>query len=130
MANLYLDHDVQRALAELLRNADHTVATTRELGLTADPDYVQLLTAYRRGAILITRNEDDFVLLHGAWRAWSVEWGVSPPHPGIIVFPHRQSGLEWTPGYAAPRLESLLQQSFPRPNEFYRWERDRRRRKD
>jgi len=124
MASLYLDHDVHRALAGLLRAAGHTVTRTRELALDSDPDYLQLLTAHRRGAILITRNEGDFIQLHGAWRAWSTAWGVSAAHPGIIVYPHRYGGVVWDPDYAAPRLELLLQPGLPRPNELYRWSGD------
>jgi len=122
VANLYLDHDVQRARAELLRKAGHQVATTRELGLAANPDHLQLLTACRRGSVLITRNRADFIELHGAWLAWTAEWGVVDEHRGIVVIPHHYAGVEWSADYAAGRLEALFEQGFPRQNELYRWE--------
>ncbi len=121
MANLYLDHDMAAEAAALLKNQGHVVATARELGLDAAPDYMQLLTAFRRESIMVTHNRKDFLELHGAWLTWSQEWSVAMQHPGIIVVPREEAGVHWTAATIAARVQALLAEGAPRANELYRW---------
>lgn len=66
MPALYADHHVARRLARLLRHRGHAVVTVRQLGLDRAIDATHLLTGATRGAILLTHNERDFVLLLAA----------------------------------------------------------------
>jgi hypothetical protein len=90
VARLYLDSDVSRWLAPLLRAAGHDATTAHAEGRRGASDDEQLLFAAQEGRVLLTHNRADFVLLHGAWRRWPAAWGVAAPaHPGILVLDHR-----------------------------------------
>lgn len=123
MATLYLDHDVPLQVAHLLGNSGHFVMTARALDLDAASDELQLLSAYRNRAILVTRNRKDFLLLHRAWLTWSHEWGASATHSGIVLVPHQYEGEDWTPPLVSSRILMLLMEGLPRENELYHWQR-------
>jgi predicted nuclease of predicted toxin-antitoxin system len=77
---LLLDEDSSGALlARLLRNAGHDVESAVELGTTGDPDPKQLIYAIRQGRLLMTRNADDFKLLH------ELVLTAGGHHSGIII---------------------------------------------
>lgn len=88
-ARFSLDENVSNQLAPLLEAHGHDVRTTRQLGTSGIKDYEQLRQATRQGRILVTHDEDDFRLLHGAWRTWFAEWGTPPlpQHGGILSIP-------------------------------------------
>jgi hypothetical protein len=85
MADFHIDHDVALDVTRLIRTYGHTAVTARDLGLTRAKDYTHLLVAARAGRILVTRNWEDFKLLHFAWLEWSFAWGVIAQHHGILA---------------------------------------------
>lgn len=94
MVDFHLDSDVSLLLAPLLRNAGHTVATARQLGLATATDDAQLLAAVQHGRMLVTHNRGDFTLLHDAWRIWPTTFGLAlPAHPGILALDHASPHL-------------------------------------
>ena len=113
MAALYFDHNVDRRWKPSLEQAGHSVVLTREVHLERADDALQLLTAARRGYVLVTHNEADFKLLQKAWRQWS----VAMQHAGILVVPQQR----WAPDEAAQHLGSLLASGLPLVNELYWW---------
>jgi predicted nuclease of predicted toxin-antitoxin system len=77
---LFLDEDSSVSLlATLLRKAGHDVQTTHEQGRTGATDPAQLLYAIRQGCVLLTRNHEDFEVLHDLVRE------AGGHHPGILV---------------------------------------------
>ena len=89
MADIYLDEDVDIALAAELQGRGHAAITTIELGNNAAVGGAQLLLAAKRNCILVTHNKRDFVVLHDGWRLWTADWQVGVRHPGILVIPQR-----------------------------------------
>ena len=103
-----------------LRAAGHDVATARELGLTRLTDDAQLLSAVPASRVLVTRNRDDFTLLHDAWLTWPAAFGVAlPPHPGILVLDPAPHGAH------SVVLEAFLAATTPArlANEILWWHR-------
>jgi hypothetical protein len=119
MADVYLDSDVSYRITEPLQNAGHHVTTAQDIGLKQATDELHLLTAVERGSILITCNVHDYELLHAAWLRWGHKWGITMPHPGILLLPHRR------PAELARALIELLAAGDPRPNELWQWQPDR-----
>jgi hypothetical protein len=85
LASLYLDHNLAREVARILRLESHDVRSFREIHTERVTDDEQLALAYENNWIFITHNVRDFTLLHSAWRRWSRLWGVDVLHPGIIA---------------------------------------------
>lgn len=84
------------------------------------PDDGQLLSSAERGLILVTRDEDDYSLLHSAWRRWASAWNVSPipEHHGVIVLqPDASEVLRRV-------LDSFISGGPLLTNELYRWRRN------
>ncbi len=72
---LYLDDCADsNLLADLLHQAGHTVMRPRNSGLTGRDDDVHLAYAVQHGLVLITKNPQDFRVLHNQ----------NPNHPGIF----------------------------------------------
>ena len=62
---LYLDDDsAWPLLAKLLRKAAHDVQMPGEVGLAGAPDAVHLTRAIADGRVCLTKNHDDFWILH------------------------------------------------------------------
>ncbi len=62
---LYLDDDTASAvLASLLRNAGHDVPLPSDCGMTGAPDPIHLTHAIAGDRVFITKNHDDFWILH------------------------------------------------------------------
>ena len=62
---LYLDDDTAGPLlAKLLRKAGHDVQLPGDVGMAGAPDPVHLTGAIADGRILVTKNHDDFWILH------------------------------------------------------------------
>ncbi len=88
VADFFLDADVDPRLGESLVGRGHTFRTTRQESRLDATDDVQLLIATDLRRLLVTHNEDDFLLLYRAWRSLSRRWHVQPgDHAGIIVVP-------------------------------------------
>ena len=78
--NLYLDDDSAKALlAKLLRKVGHQVTVPAGVGLSGADDPEHLLHAVHQTLVLLTRNHDDFRVLHLLVQA------TSGRHPGILV---------------------------------------------
>jgi hypothetical protein len=117
MADVYLDQNIARATAELLRTQGHTVTTAHQVGMDRATDDAQLLLAAQRGWVLVTHNIDDFILLHDAWRRWSAAWGVSSEHAGILILD------EVVAAEIARAVGTILRSGNPLANQLYRWRR-------
>jgi predicted nuclease of predicted toxin-antitoxin system len=76
---LYLDEDVDVALASALRQRGIDVLTTQEAGKRQQTDEAQLEYAVQAGRVFFTHNRGDFARLHGQ----RVKEGRS--HAGVIV---------------------------------------------
>jgi predicted nuclease of predicted toxin-antitoxin system len=62
---LYLDDDTASALlANLLRKAAHDVQMPSDIGMSGAPDPVHLTHAIGDDRVCITKNHDDFWILH------------------------------------------------------------------
>lgn len=78
--NLYLDEDSAKALlATLLRKAGHHVIVPASVALSGADDPEQLIYTVQQSLVLLTRNHDDFRLLHLLVQA------TGGRHPGILV---------------------------------------------
>jgi predicted nuclease of predicted toxin-antitoxin system len=86
----YLDNDLAAGVALSLRTAGHVAISARDLRLRRATDDEQLLVAADAGRVFVTHNEDDFTLLHDAWRKWFSAKGVQAQHAGILVVPQGQ----------------------------------------
>ena len=82
-AALYLDHNISNELLRLLTHAGHRVYSARTLRMSAANDLEHLLAATDRGAVLITHDKKDFLLLHRTWLALARRWSAVETHPGI-----------------------------------------------
>jgi predicted nuclease of predicted toxin-antitoxin system len=77
---LYLDDDTASPLlAKLLRKAAHDVQMPSEVGTAAAPDPVHLTHALADKRICVTKNHDDFWILHNLIKQ------AQGHHPGIFV---------------------------------------------
>jgi hypothetical protein len=113
VASFYLDHDLNRQVKAALEALGHQVIRTRDLQLERADDATQLLTAARRGAMLVTHNERDYTLLHRAWRLWPAPLA----HAGVLVIPQQR----WSPAEAARQIDGFVRSGQPLPNDLYRW---------
>ena len=69
----------RRLLAKLLRNAGHDVQMPSEIGMVGQPDPVHLTHAIGDGRVCMTKNYDDYWLLH------ALLMKAKGSHPGIVV---------------------------------------------
>ncbi len=77
---LHLDDDAASTLlGKLLRRAAHDVQMPSEIGMRGAPDPVHLTRAIADGRICLTKNHDDFWLLH------NLIIQAQGHHPGIFV---------------------------------------------
>lgn len=74
--SILLDEDSQaKTLVKLLKAKEHNVLTVNEVGLAGFPDREILSYAHQNCRVLITRNCDDFRILHQ----------INPKHFGILA---------------------------------------------
>ena len=77
---LYLDDDTASSLlAKLLRKATHEVQVPSEVGMAGVPDAVHLTHAIGESRVCVTKNHDDFWILHNLIKQ------TQGRHPGILV---------------------------------------------
>jgi hypothetical protein len=79
---------MSRVVAGGFRARGHPITTANELGLAEAMDGMQLLTAARRGWLLVTHDQTHYHVLHDAWFRWGAAWGVPRSHGGIVILPH------------------------------------------
>lgn len=120
LARFYLDHDVSRQTAEALRHLGHDVVTVRELERERAPDERHLFSAHEQDRILVSHNEADFVLLHGAWLMLSVAWKIDRPHRGILIIPQwSPARSQWDAVRVAHEISRFVQSRPVLRNEMY-----------
>jgi len=111
---LYLDDDsASPLLAKLLRKAGHDVQMPGDIGMTGAPDPVHLTRAVADGSVCLTKNHDDFWILHNLIKQ------VQGRHPGIFVV--RQDNdptRDLTPKGIVAALRKLEAAGVPIENEF------------
>ncbi|HKG26330.1 MAG TPA: DUF5615 family PIN-like protein [Thermomicrobiales bacterium] len=88
MPHLYFDHDMSHVVSGSFRTRGEAITTARELGLAEAMDGMQLLTAARRGWLLVTHDQTHYKVLHDAWFRWGAAWETRQSHGGIVVLPH------------------------------------------
>jgi hypothetical protein len=88
VAQFLFDADTVPTLHRLLEEQGHSVTTIRQVTRLDAPDDEVLLVATTMDRLLVTHNEQDFLLLARAWRSFARQWETTPPsHAGIIVIP-------------------------------------------
>lgn len=120
MTRLHFDQNVSADLLPLLRGAGHDIVTAGDLSLSTATDAEHLLAAAEDERVLLTYNVKDFLLLHDAWRRWSIAWRVLRRHAGILI-------LMAPPALSIPEsareVDALLAAQPPLLDELYKWER-------
>jgi hypothetical protein len=106
MANFYLDHNVARRVAVLLRVDGFSAATARELGNERNDDVSQLVVAASRQCILVT-HDDDFRRIHRDWPSRPVPLRPFRTHFGILLIP---AFPIWNAERAVSEIEAFLEQ--------------------
>ena len=111
---LYLDDDTAAPLlAKLLRKAAHDVQMPSDTGMVGAPDAVHLTRAIADGRICLTKNHDDFWILHNLIKQ------AQGHHPGIFVV--RQDNdptRDLTPKGIVAAIRKLGTASVPIQDEF------------
>jgi hypothetical protein len=88
MADVHTDENVGKVFIRLQQAEGHGVLHARTTpGMSSITDGRQLLFAAEHGSALLTHNGKDFLLLHDAWRRWSVAWRSRQAHEGILLIP-------------------------------------------
>jgi len=125
LADLYLDHDVARDTARLLRARSHDVITAREIGSEHASDGAHLLAATQQNRVLVTHNGDDYLLLHDAWLRWFAEYSTAtaaPHHAGILIIPQPDYRRNyWLSDVAAAEIDSFLARTADLMGRAYYW---------
>ena len=101
--NLYQDDcSNARLLAELLRQAGHTVTRPVDVGLAGAEDDVHLAFAAAQGMAILTKNPADFLLLHVA----------DPRHSGILaVYQDNDAARDMSDAEIAKAIKNLEEAS-------------------
>lgn len=120
MPAFYLDHNVARRVALLLRTAGHHAATTRDLGGERNGDEMQLLVAASRGFTLVT-HDDDFLRIHRNWARRSHILQTITAHAGILLIP---AFPIWDAERTAREVEAFLHPRPPLEGVLYAWAKD------
>jgi predicted nuclease of predicted toxin-antitoxin system len=112
--NLYLDDDTAAGLlAKLLRNAGHDVALPSEIGMAGAPDAAHFARAIRDGRVCMTKNYDDFLLLH------ALIMQAKGSHPGIVVVRQENNPTrDLTPKGIVAAIRKLETAGVPIANEY------------
>lgn len=111
---VYLDDDTAwPLLAKLLRKAGHNVQLPAEIGMTGAPDPVHLTHAIADGRICLTKNHDDFWILHNLIKQ------AQGHHPGIAVIRlDNDPTRDMTPRGIVSTLHKLHAAGIPIKDEF------------
>lgn len=113
--SLYLDDCANSdRLADLLRQAGHTVVRPADAGIRGSDDRTHFDYACRQGLILITKNPKDFLDLHD----------LMSTHPGIFaVYQDNDVTKDMTYGEivaAIAKLEAAVQHGYAIADQFHR----------
>ena len=97
-----------------LQQAGHVVYSPRGEGTRGVDDPIHLAHAAARGYALITKNPDDFRLLHQDWQ----QRGQS--HSGILlIYEENIRGKDMEPADIVQAIENLLSSGVPIINELH-----------
>lgn len=111
---LYLDDDTASPLlAKLLRKAAHDVLMPSEVGMSGSDDAVHLTRAMVEDRVCVTKNHDDFWILHNLLKQGQGH------HPGILVI--RQDNdptRDLTPKGIVGAISKLEKARVPIQDEF------------
>ena len=105
----YLDDcaDADR-LVLALTNAGHRVETPRSAGMSGRDDHEHLAYAAQNGFALITKNPDDYELLHAEWQA------QGRAHHGIfLIYQDNIKGKDMGPADIVRAIGNLLSSGLP-----------------
>jgi hypothetical protein len=112
---LYLDDDSAEALlVALLRQAGHDVQIPADVGTLGQQDAVHLTHAVREDRVLLSRNHDDFEILH------DLVMQVRGHHPGLfIVRRDNDPSRDMKAAGIVRAIRNLLQAGIPIPDSFH-----------
>ncbi len=111
---LYLDDDsASPLLAKLLRKAGHDVQMPSVVGMVGAPDAVHLTHAIGDDRVCLTKNHDDFWILHNLLKQ------ARGYHPGIfVVRQDNDATRDLTPKGIVNAIRKLEAAEMPIQNEF------------
>jgi predicted nuclease of predicted toxin-antitoxin system len=111
---LHLDDDTASALvANLLRRAGHDVQVPSDVGMTGAPDPVHLTRSIADDRVCITKNHDDFWILHNLIKQ------ARGHHPGIfVVRQDNDPSRDLTPKGVVSAIQRLEAAGAPIEEEF------------
>lgn len=111
---LYLDDDTASPLlAKLLRNAAHDVQLPGDVGMTGVQDPIHLTHAIRDDRICITKNHNDFWILH------NLIMQAQGHHPGFfLVRQDNDPTRDLTPKGIVSAIQKLEAAGVPIQDEF------------
>jgi predicted nuclease of predicted toxin-antitoxin system len=112
---LYLDEDsVATLLVKLLRQAGHDILLPAEIGMVGKTDPVQLTRAIREGRALLTKNYDDFLILH------ELIVQAKGTHSGVLAIRQKNDTTrDLTPKGIVNALRKLESSGVPVKNEYF-----------
>lgn len=113
--NLYLDDDsAQALLVRLLQRDGHDVLTPGGAGTAGGEDPVHFMHAIRAGRVLLTRNHDDFKLLH------ELVLAAGGHHAGVLVIRRDNDPTrDMRPAHIVRAVRNLLAASVPVADQLY-----------
>ncbi len=111
---LYLDDDIASPLlASFLRKAGHDVVLPGDVGMDGQPDPAHLKCAIRDACACMTKNYDDFWLLH------ELILEAAGSHPGILVVRQdNDASRDLTPKGIVAAIRKLEAAGVPIANEY------------
>lgn len=111
---LFLDDDAASLLlAKLLRKAGHDFQMPRDVGMAGAPDAMHLTRAIADGRTCVTKNHDDFWILHNLIKQ------AQGHHPGIcVVRQDNDPTRDMTPKGIVAAIRKLGTASVPIQGEF------------
>jgi hypothetical protein len=110
---LYLDEDsASQHLLRVLRQAGHDVESPREAQFIGRPDPVHLIHCIDVQRILVSKNYDDFELLH------YLVLRAGGRHPGILAIRKDNSRRDMSPSRIATAIAKLSAAGIGVENEF------------
>lgn len=115
MARFFLDENLSVHVASLLRAMGHEVTTARDERLVRAHDDEQLFFAAERGMILVS-HDNDFYVLHRGIRRWLRQRGETAIHAGILIISDMLGTEE-----KARRLDTFAASGLTAANELYEW---------
>jgi hypothetical protein len=114
---LYLDEDVPLPLAIALRLLGYDVFAPKELRGRRISDARQMDHAVSLGRIMITRNINDYLLIHETITLWAVRWDLRERHRhhGILIIPEASVAV------LTKAIDEFAQSTSPPDNRVYMW---------